>query len=135
MLPLRLSLLKLLMRMLGFGSLGLLMACTKYGAPEDMAPMDIEGSVVSKDSAKAIPGIKIEVLNSYGNVTSLSDVNGLFSIHADIDVYNQTLLLSIKDIDGSNNRSFQDLDTTLQMTPAEIDAGEKKNIQIQLKKM
>jgi hypothetical protein len=40
-----------------------------------------------------------------------------------------------KDIDGSSNGSFQDLDTSLQITSAEIDAGEKKNIDVQLKKM
>ncbi len=122
--------------MLGAGSLGLLMACPmKYGAPEDVAPLDIEGSVKSLDSAQTIPGIEVEVVNSFGNATSLSDLNGLFSMHADIDVYNQTLHLSFKDIDGSSNGSFQDLDTTLQITSAEIDAGEKKNINVQLKKI
>ncbi len=132
---LRFRLLKFLMRMLGIGSVALFMGCpTKYGAPEDVALMNVEGSVVSQDSAKAIAGIEVDVVNSFGSATSLSNVNGWFYMDAEIYMYDYKLNLSFKDIDGENNGSFQTLDTTLQITYGDIKAGEKKNIHVQMKR-
>jgi putative lipoprotein (rSAM/lipoprotein system) len=131
---LRLRLLKFLMRLLGIGSVGLFMACTKYGAPVDVAPMNIEGSVVSKDSAKAIVGIEIEVVNGFGNATSQTNSNGIFHFGVDVDLSNKQLRLIARDVDGNSNGSFQNLDTTLHISSAEIEMGDKKNIHLQLKR-
>jgi len=131
---LRLSLLKVFMRMLGIGSVGLFMACTKYGVPVDVVSMDIEGSVVSQDSAKAIVGIEVEVVNALGNATSQTDSNGNFRIGADMDMLDNLIRIHARDIDGSSNGSFQNIDTTLHISSSEIDLGEKKNIHLQLKR-
>jgi hypothetical protein len=60
-----------LLQLLGIFGMGFLAACVKYGAPEaeygipydSQREIRFSGSVKSEDSLKAIPGIKVRMVN------------------------------------------------------------------------
>ena len=110
--------LKFLLGLLGMGGFGLLMSCTKYGAPiaEYGAPynenmINFHGIVKSSDSLKPISNIKIKVYSGYPDtVSTTTNTAGNYSIDK-FSYLNQNLKIAFEDKDGLTNGRF--LDTTI----------------------
>jgi putative lipoprotein (rSAM/lipoprotein system) len=127
------GLLKKILNLLGVCSAGLIVSCAKYGALVSTIHMDIKGMIQSKDSAKALEGIQVELRNTaYMDV--VTDSNGEFLISSEIDANYNTIYLNISDIDGALNGRYKTKDTVLDLSSAEIDAHLKKDIDIRLEK-
>jgi len=124
--------LKKVLNIMGVGSIGLMVSCTKYGAEISTINMHLNGIVKSKDSTKVIEGIQVEVRNSISNSNVLTSNNGAFSINSEIGEYENTVNLRILDIDGDLNGSFQLKDTSLTLSSEEKQAQIKQNIDIKL---
>ena len=111
----RASTLKFTLWLLGIAGFGLLMSCSKYGAPmaEYGVPypdnaLDFHGKVVSADSSLPVPGIQIKVYSDYEDtITASTNVAGDYS--ALKPAYeNQKVMLVFSDKDGAQNGKFFD---------------------------
>jgi putative lipoprotein (rSAM/lipoprotein system) len=107
--------LKYMLRLLGLSGFGLLMSCTKYGAPvaEYGVPwpdngINFHGSVVSQDSLKPIPNIQVKVFCEWED-TVYDHTNAAGTYSAIKYAYeNQKVKLKFTDNDGPQNGKFFD---------------------------
>jgi putative lipoprotein (rSAM/lipoprotein system) len=105
--------LKYVLGLLGMGGFGLLMSCAKYGAPiaEYGVPyndnfINFHGNVLSEDSLKPVPNIRIKIYSDYGD-TLRSATNGIgdYSLHKQ-SYENQKVTLVFTDEDSTQNGRF-----------------------------
>jgi len=107
--------LKFMLQLLGISGFGLLMSCTKYGAPiaEYGVPytennINFYGKVLSEDSLKPIPGIDIKIYSEYEDtVYGNSNTAGIYSAYK-YAWENQKVKLAFSDKDGAQNGKFID---------------------------
>jgi putative lipoprotein (rSAM/lipoprotein system) len=107
--------LKVVLQLLGLSGFGLLMSCTKYGAPvaEYGVPwpdqgINFHGSVVSQDSLKPIPNIQLKVFSEWED-TVYGHTNAAGTYTAIKYAYeNQKVKLQFADKDGAQNGKFFD---------------------------
>ncbi len=125
-------LLKIILKILGVGSIGLMVSCTKYGAQTNTINMQLNGTVVSQDSVKAIEDIQVEVKNCFSNSKVITNNNGVFKLYPTIDEFENKIYLKISDIDGNLNGNFLSKDTVLSLTSEEKNNRHKQNIDIKL---
>jgi len=121
------------------GIIGFSYACTdpvvEYGTPT--ALFKINGSIVSETENTAIPNIKI--VSMQDSVHTNSDGNFLIKHHDFPE--SVEIQIKVRDIDGAENGSFEDLDTIIKFENPEFENGDgswysgeiSKNIQIKLK--
>ena len=128
------AILRKVLNILGVATIGLITACTKYGAEIATFHMNLKGNVVSKDSLNAIENIKVRGLNTFSGSSTLTDGEGKFSINVEIEERTHRAGLNISDIDGSLHGSFMAKDTILDLSSEEIKSRTKSGIEIQLKR-
>ena len=128
------AILRKALNILGVCTVGLIAACTKYGAEISTFNINLKGIVKSKDSLNTIENIQLRGLNSFSESSTLTDDEGKFSINLEIDDGDNSANLNITDIDGSVNGSFLAKDTILILSSEEIQSGSKSGIEIQLER-
>lgn len=107
--------LKYILRLLGLSGFGLLMSCTKYGAPvaEYGVPwpdngINFHGKVISHDSLIPIPNIQVKVFSEYEDTaTTSTNASGNYSAYK-YSYENQVVKLKFADKDGLQNGEFFD---------------------------
>jgi putative lipoprotein (rSAM/lipoprotein system) len=109
----RATALKFTLWILGVAGFGLLMSCTKYGAPvaEYGVPypdntINFHGKVLSEDSLKPIPNINVKVFSEYEDtVIDVTNTAGNYSAYK-YAYENQNVKLVFTDKDGDQNGKF-----------------------------
>ncbi len=115
------SILMLLLTLLGFST-----SCennespVEYGTPS--AKFIVAGKVVSEDNSQAIPQIRVVM----GYDTAYSDQEGNYQVMQNYFPTDQSFLLEFEDVDGSENREFQSLDSTVVFKDSEFTGGDGK---------
>lgn len=106
-----------------------------YGVPQDQLfpHIPVQGTVTDINSNAGIEGINIDLhINDEFISTETTDSIGEFHFkNLRIGAEND-LKFEFKDIDGTDNGSYQDLDTTITLTNNDVMSGSKE-INIQLK--
>jgi putative lipoprotein (rSAM/lipoprotein system) len=95
-------------------------SCTKYGTPS--AKFRVAGTIKSDSTGNNIQNISV-IGDQYDTV--FSDANGFYQIQTGgfpLD----TVMIQIKfsDIDGTQNGSFQDIDTVVEFDNPQFNAGD-----------
>jgi len=118
------------------GMIGFSVGCIRmeYGTPN--ADFILNGNIKSTTTEQPIENIKVTM--GYKSVNS--DENGNFTIKVNGFPQEQTFSVQIEDIDGSENESFQNKDTTVTFPDGNFSGGEdnwykgetKKDITIRL---
>ena len=127
------SLLKKILNFMGVCSTGLMVYCTKYGAPEaPVYPMHLNGTVKSTNNEVAIEGIEVFVHNSSSDYIAYTDSQGVFSLLNYFYETDNFAHLEFRDLDGDINGSYQSKDTIINISSKEKQAHYKPNIDIKL---
>ncbi len=90
----------------------------EYGVPS--ASFVVEGTVSSTSTSSAIPNIQVIM----GYDTTYTNDSGEYMIEQYAFPIDTTFIVSFKDIDGSNNGSYADLDTTAVFKDEEYTDGD-----------
>ncbi len=107
--------LRLVLNILGVGTVGLITSCCKYGYDTTEYNVQFKGVVKSKDSSQTIPNIKVELLNSITQTSIQTDKDGNFVIIGEV-LIEEYPRMRFTDIDGNLNGSFEVMDTTLRQS-------------------
>lgn len=101
-----------------FGAAGFLVtfqAC--YGTPQNY--VDVNGKISDKDTQEGISGLRVNIISDTDSLTATTDSAGNF--YTGIISQNNKLQINIIDIDGEENGSYAELDTTIDYEDQLID--------------
>ncbi len=98
---------------MGLAGFGFLMSCNKYGepiaeygVPYSVNTVDFHGSVLSADSLKPIPNIKVKLYSDVDDtVYTATNAQGIYSAHK-YTFENQKVKMIFYDVDSTLNGSF-----------------------------
>ena len=135
------KLIGMMLSLLGFGAACTLPACeygppaVEYGTPH--ATFIVKGEVKSETSSSAIPNIRV-VMN-YD--TAYTDASGKYQVETSDFPDDQAYLVEFRDVDGTDNGSYQPLDSIVEFVDPEFtdgtgswDAGKtEKEVNIKMK--
>ena len=108
-----------------------------YGAPRNEAePIEnfkYNGNVISQDSLKPIPNVKVEIkTGSLENPVIYTNSSGYYEkVVAQVSGYKHTIIIT--DTDGANNGNFYDADSTFYLNSTDIN-NKNKFCNIQMKR-
>ncbi|MEI6123901.1 MAG: radical SAM-associated putative lipoprotein [Bacteroidota bacterium] len=115
--------LKYTLLIMGLSGFSMLISCAKYGAPmaEYGTPynenkMNFHGNVLSEDSLKPIPNIKIKIYADWlDTVYTTTNAQGNYSVLKDV-YQNQLVKMVLQDADSTQNGSFLSKTVELDIT-------------------
>ena len=106
-----------------FGAAGFLVtfqAC--YGTPQNF--VSVQGSVKDKDTNEALIGLQVSVYSETDSVCVATDENGKFDGSL---IAENSINIKIIDVDGAENGSYGEYDTSLTYTDHIIEFSLPKN--------
>lgn len=93
-----------------FGAAGFLItfqAC--YGTPQNYA--NIEGIISDNDTQQGVEGLKVNIVSDSDSLSTVTDAQGSF--HTGIITNDRNLQITVEDIDGEENGTYNTFNTSV----------------------
>lgn len=108
-----------------FGAAGFLItfqAC--YGTPQNYA--NIEGTISDNDTQQGVEGLKVNIISDSDSLTTTTDANGNF--FTGIITNDRNLQITVEDIDGEENGTYNEYNTSVKYSEEPINISLNENI-------
>jgi putative lipoprotein (rSAM/lipoprotein system) len=119
-------LIALLLSLLGFTTACFIIGGAEYGTPH--ADFIVRGSVVSEKDSRPIKNIRVIMHDStsiYYRDSINTDLNGVYTLKLSGFPLSKNFNIDLKDIDGTDNGEFQNLDTIVKFINPVFTGGNK----------